>query len=122
MSALGFSYDSLFPVFAYERKAHERLRDLRWPVEVACPLCGHHRVYETKLPDRPDGTPNPRLQWKCAKCRRKFSVTPRTFMEGTRVELRRWLQTIRLHSDNQDENDASFKMRGLLGVGIAGRA
>lgn len=56
---------------------------LRWLDGV--PRCDHDRVYETRglNPDRP--------QWKCGKCRRKFSCTTGTIFKASHIPMKHWL-------------------------------
>lgn len=73
-----------------EKAAGEVIEKLRWPEGVECPLCDepHQEVFEVK-------GPNPeRKQWKCSKCRKKFSVTSRSIFEGSKIRLGHWIYAI----------------------------
>ena len=35
-----------------------------------------------------------RKQWKCSKCRKKFSVTSRSIFEGSKIRLGYWIYAI----------------------------
>lgn len=72
-----------------EKAAGELIEKLRWPDgNVTCPLCDHPRVYECTAPNAE------RKQWKCAKCRKKFSVTSRSIFEGSHIPLGKWIYAI----------------------------
>ena len=71
-----------------EKAAGEVIEKLRWPEGVVCPLCDHEEVYELQGPN-PD-----RKQWKCARCRKKFSVTSRSIFEGSKIPLGKWIYAI----------------------------
>jgi transposase-like protein len=76
------------PFLADERKAGEFFERLRWPNGVTCALCEHPTVYVCSGPNEV------RKQWKCAKCRKKFSVTSRSIFEGSHIPLGKWLYAI----------------------------
>lgn len=74
---------------ADEKAAGELIEQLRWPDgNVKCPLCGHAKVYVCSSPNAN------RKQWKCAKCRKKFSVTSRSIFEGSHIPLGKWIYAI----------------------------
>ncbi|MER8484121.1 IS1595 family transposase [Mesorhizobium sp. M1322] len=72
------------PLLANEMKAGDFIRDIRWPNGVQCAHCNHGVVYELKGPN------SERRQWKCADCRKKFSVTTKSIFEGSHVSLGKW--------------------------------
>ncbi|MCP5388164.1 MAG: IS1595 family transposase [Novosphingobium sp.] len=92
-----------------EAAAQEALANLRWPNGVTCPLdvvdaetgevtaCGGDKVYEVKYTrkDR-DGNviPTVRKQWKCACCRKKFSVTSKSIFEGAHIPVGKWIYAV----------------------------
>lgn len=71
-----------------EKAAGELIQRFRWPNGVACPLCGHDKIFEVKGPN-PD-----RKQWKCSGCRKKFSVTSRSIFEASKIPLGKWVYAI----------------------------
>ena len=79
------SLPDIIPSLATEAKAQKLFAKLRWPDGVRCPRCDHDRVYVTK------GVNEDRPQWKCAKCRRKFSCTTGTIFEASHIPMRHWL-------------------------------
>lgn len=80
-----------------EADAYGYLERLRWPNGPVCPHCHHDRAYflkpRTGLASRPTrtGAPTQRRVWKCAKCRKQFSVTTGTIFHGSKVSLQTWL-------------------------------
>ncbi len=87
-----------------EHDAYLLLEELRWHGKPVCPHCGHDKAYflTPKGGTRGTGRPKPdgkrtqsvRRVWKCAKCRKQFSVLTNTIFHGTKVSLRTWLMVI----------------------------
>lgn len=94
-----------------EAAAQQALADLRWPDgNVICPLdvidketgevtkCGGTKVYDVKYVRRHARTgeimPSVRKQWKCASCRKKFSVTSKSIFEGAHISVGQWIYAI----------------------------
>jgi transposase-like protein len=93
-----------------EAAAQQALADLRWPDgNVTCPLdvvdaetgeitvCGGQKVYAVKYTRKDkDGNviPSVRKQWKCAACRKKFSVTSKSIFEGAHITVGQWIYAI----------------------------
>ncbi len=87
-----------------EHDAYLLMEQLRWGKDnarLACPHCGNAKAYflnpkggarGTGLP-KPDGkrTQSVRRVWKCARCRKQFSVLTGTIFHGTKVALADWL-------------------------------
>lgn len=65
--------------------AAEYLESLRWPDGPVCPHCGEseRKPYALKSKTR-------RL-WKCAACRKQYTVTVGTIFEGSHIGLHKWL-------------------------------
>lgn len=85
-----------------EEEAYLLLEDLRWHGTPVCSHCRHDKAYFLKPRNgvargtgRPkaDGkrTQTVRRVWKCAACRKQFSVLTGTIFHGTKVSLRTWL-------------------------------
>lgn len=80
-----------------EAKAYEVLEELRWPDGPVCPHCGNKKAYFLQPKDKagrrtgPGAKRSVRRVWKCAKCRRQFSVLTNTIFHGTKVPLCDWL-------------------------------
>ncbi len=93
-----------------EAAAQQALADLRWPDgKVTCPLdvidaetgevtkCGGQKAYPVKYVRKDkDGNviPTFRKQWKCAACRKKFSVTSGSIFEGAHITVGQWIYAI----------------------------
>lgn len=65
--------------------AAEYLESIRWPDGPVCPHCGEsdRKPYALKSKTR-------RL-WKCAACRKQFTVTVGTIFESSHIPLHKWL-------------------------------
>jgi transposase-like protein len=85
-----------------ESDAYSLLEELRWHGNPVCPHCGHDKAYFLKPANgtsrgtgrkQGDGgrTMSVRRVWKCAKCRKQFSVLTGTIFHGTKVSLSTWL-------------------------------
>src|SRR5438874_491896 len=92
------NFATLAPYFTNERKAWKLLEDWRWPDGPVCPHCGvigtayflkptTGRVRKTST-----GSQSFRRLWKCASCRRKFSVLVGTIFEDSKIPIAKWLQ------------------------------
>jgi transposase-like protein len=80
-----------------EASAYAYLESLRWPNGPVCPHCGNRKAYFLKPAGggksraTRTGAPSQRRVWKCAKCRKQFSVTTGTIFHGSKVPLQTWL-------------------------------
>ena len=81
---------TLSACFSDEEKAVETIESIRWPNGVVCPHCGHDKAYHLKK--NPDTmTRTSRKVWKCASCRKQFSVRVGTIFEDSHIALSKWL-------------------------------
>ena len=83
MNAESLSLFELFERFPDEESAVDWFEANRWPDGVSCPRCESDRVVEMKAR-------NP-MKWRCKDCRRFFSVRTGTYMENSRVPVRKWV-------------------------------
>ncbi|MCJ8209385.1 IS1595 family transposase [Mucilaginibacter sp. RS28] len=60
---------------------------LRWPNGATCPFCSHDKVYHLQGANK---------RYKCAKCRKHFSVTKGTIFENSVIPLQKWFVAIYL--------------------------
>lgn len=67
-----------------EAAAVDYFTNIRWKNGAFCPLCGSKSVYT--FPDK--------VTHKCRGCTRRFSIKVGTVMEGTKIEVRKWLFAI----------------------------
>jgi transposase-like protein len=86
-----------------ETDAYVLLEDLRWGKDrerQTCPHCGHGKAYFLKPRNGvaratgPKKTMSVRRVWKCARCRKQFSVLTGTIFHGTKVPLSTWLMVM----------------------------
>ena len=95
-----FSLAQISNDIADEADAYLWLEDMRWPEGPVCPHCGHDKAYfiRSKHPEgRATGnlkTRTHRRLWKCAKCRKQFSVLTGTIMQGTKIPVRTWIMVL----------------------------
>ena len=86
-----------------EADAYRYLEGLRWPDGPVCPHCGNAEKHYYLKPKNEDetggqgsrktrtGNVSARRVWRCAACRRQFSVLTGTVFHGSKVPLKTWL-------------------------------
>lgn len=94
--------------FQDENEAYLFLESLRWPNGPVCVHCQHTRAYF--LQPKGDrytrtGHATQRRVYKCAACRKQFSVLVGTIFEGSKIPLYKWLLAI--HMMCQGKNGVS---------------
>jgi transposase-like protein len=83
-----------------EAAAYEFMEELRWQGRPVCPHCGSVRKHYFLTPKDPEGRKartgkvTQRRVWKCADCRRQFTVLVGTIFHGTKIPVRTWLFVI----------------------------
>lgn len=87
--------------FSDEAEAYKLIESLRWPEGPVCPHCGsiNHAYYlAPRNGERTTrkGTVSSRRLWKCAECRKQFSVLVGTIFEDSRIPMAKWLQALYL--------------------------
>jgi transposase-like protein len=85
----------LAKIVADEDKARELLETLRWKGETVCPHCDARRAYKIEAKEG-SKTGARKGVWKCAICRKQFTVTVGTIFEGSRIPISKWLMAIHL--------------------------
>lgn len=86
---------TLLPQFSDEDKAREHLEGIRWPNGPVCPHCGAAKVY--RLEAKPESKrPVRKGVWKCAECRKQFTVRVGTIFEDSHIPLSKWLMAFYL--------------------------
>src|SRR5919108_5398415 len=95
--------------FSDPLKAAEYLESIRWPDGPVCPHCGEseRKAYRLKNPKR-------RL-WKCAACRKQFTVTVGTIFESSHIPLNKWLLAFYLLCSSK-KGMSSHQLHRMLGV------
>lgn len=71
-----------------EDEARAILENLRWPEDVVCPHCNNSNV--TRIEAKSNNVRDGLIQ--CNNCRKQFTVTVKTVMEGSHITLRQWVQ------------------------------
>lgn len=100
MAKQEFSVLKLADSIQTEADAYRFLEELRWEngQPEACPLCGAVGRFYFLAPK--DGTTGRKTRtgantqrrvWKCATCRKQFSVLTNTVFQGTKVPIRKWV-------------------------------
>jgi transposase-like protein len=113
----------LEPHFTDEEKAREYLEKMRWPDGSVCPHCGlvgeaykivvkEKTFEEIKLTKKRIRKPRRGL-WKCAGCRKQFTVTVKTIFEDSHIPLHKWLLAIHLLCSSKKGMSAHQLMRML---------
>ncbi len=78
------TYNSLYELleaFPDEESCVRHLEAIRWPNGIICPLCGSSRkIFRVSRA----------YAYKCADCKREFSVRKNTIFEESRLPLRKW--------------------------------
>lgn len=83
-----------------EADAYRFLEDLRWEGKPVCPHCGSVRKHYFLKPaagtarKTRTGSMSERRVWKCADCRKQFSVLTGTIFHRTKIPVRTWLFVI----------------------------
>ena len=122
----------LEPHFTDEDKAREYLEAMRWPDGAICPHCGligeAYKLtpkvkepvpveYQTKDEIKKQRVRKPRKGlWKCAGCRKQFTVTVKTIFEDSHIPLHKWLLAIHLLCSSKKGMSAHQLMR-MLDIG-----
>jgi transposase-like protein len=81
------SFFKLVSHFNNEETCVEYLTKLRWNGAVECPYCTNDTCYVLKGANK---------RFKCAKCRKQFSVRIGTIFEDSKIELCKWFFAIYL--------------------------
>lgn len=84
----------LFTYFAEEKTCRQYLEEMRWQGKLKCPYeeCGHDHIYKSA-----DGK-----VYKCAKCRRVYSVKVGSIFEDSKISLKKWFATIYLVTSHKN--------------------
>lgn len=78
--------------------ARSMLESLRWPDGPICPHCGCDDVYKSYQKTF-SKTPGRNGLYSCAACRKQFSVTVGTVLEGTHMPLKKWIKAVQMLCD-----------------------
>lgn len=95
--------------FQDPESARVYLEHIRWPDGPICAHCGHTKSYPLVSKKVRTGL------YKCAKCRKQFSVTVGTLFEGSHVPLHKWLLAVHYLSASK-KGVSSHQLHRMLGV------
>src|ERR1700733_4301779 len=95
--------------------AREFLEAQCWPDGTVCPFCG--LVGEAyRLKAKPESKSPVRVGvWKCAGCRKQFTVTKGTIFEDSHIPLNIWLMAIHLICSSK-KGMSAHQLHRMLGV------
>ena len=85
--------------FADEEKAIDLIEEVRWADGRICSHCGHGKSW--LIATNSTNKKSKRRSYKCASCRKKFSVTVGTIFERSHIPLNKWLATVYLMSSSK---------------------
>lgn len=73
-----------------EDEARTILENIRWPNGIACAHCGSKHITRLRPKSKSSKTRDGVIQ--CNDCRKQFTVTLGTVMQGSHITLRQWVQ------------------------------
>jgi len=85
------------------------LESLRWPNGPVCPHCGESERKPYKLKSKT------RILWKCAACRKQYTVTVGTIFHGSHIPLNKWLLAFSLLCSSK-KGMSAHQLHRMLGV------
>lgn len=89
--------------------AADYLESIRWPDGPVCPHCGESERTPYRLKHKT------RKLWKCAACRKQFTVTIGTIFEASHVPLHKWLLAFYLLCSSK-KGMSAHQLHRMLGV------
>jgi transposase-like protein len=106
---------SIAKSYSDSEAARAFLEAQRWPDGTVCPFCG--LVGEAyRLKARAESKSSVRLGvWKCAGCRKQFTVTKGTIFEDSHIPLDKWLMAIHLVCSSK-KGMSAHQLHRMLGV------
>ena len=118
----------LFEKYGNEDKAREFLESERWPDGVVCPHCGlvgeaYSLVAKPKTVEQIEKLKAEKKRirksrkglWKCASCRKQFTVTVGTIFEDSHIPLNKWLLAIHLLCASK-KGMSAHQLHRMLGI------
>ncbi len=96
----------LLKAFPNEAACARHLEQLRWPNGITCPLCSSSRkIHHLSRPGI----------YKCADCRKQFSIRKGTVYEESRLPLQKWLVAAFLTTSSR-KGISSYQLGREIGV------
>lgn len=93
-----------------EDEARTYLEEIRWPEGPICPHCNHNKAYALK------GKAHRKGLYKCAKCRKQFTVTVGTVLHRSHISLKQWVLTFHLLCSSK-KGMSALQLQRELGLG-----
>jgi transposase-like protein len=93
-----------------EEQAREYFEAILWPGGPVCPHCGAQKVWKEKSAAVRAGV------YKCAECRKEFTVTIGTVLEDSHIPIRKWLMAFCLMISSK-KGVSALQLQRNLGLG-----
>ncbi|MGB6690793.1 MAG: IS1595 family transposase [Terracidiphilus sp.] len=107
--------NSIARQFSDSEDARAFLESQRWPDGVVCPFCGLvGEAYRLKAKQTSKKPVRPGV-WKCAGCRKQFTVTVGTIFEDSHIPLNTWLMAIHLLCSSK-KGMSAHQLHRMLGI------
>ena len=97
------------PRFQDALKAADYLESIRWPNGPVCTHCGEDERKPYRLKSET------RKLWKCARCRKQYTVTVGTIFEASHIPLNKWLLAFYLLCSSK-KGMSAHQLHRMLGV------
>jgi transposase-like protein len=104
-----FSLGDLDAKFTDQLAAAEYLESVRWPDGPVCPHCGESERKPYRLKSQT------RRLWKCAACRKQYTVTVGTIFERSHIPLQKWLLAFFLLCSSK-KGMSAHQLHRMLGI------
>jgi transposase-like protein len=104
-----FSLGVLDEKFQDQLAAADYLESVRWPDGPVCPHCGESERKPYRLKSQT------RRLWKCAACRKQYTVTVGTIFESSHIPLNKWLLAFYLLCSSK-KGMSAHQLHRMLGV------
>lgn len=98
--------------FSDEDSARELLERLRWKDGPTCPHCNAIGAYKIESKSKSGARKG---LWKCATCRKQYTVTVGTIFEASRIPLNKWLLAIHLMCSSK-KGMSAHQLHRMLGI------
>lgn len=121
---------AIFENYSDEDNARAFVESLLWPNGTVCPHCGlvgeaYRIVMKEKTPEqiaqlKKEGKRHQKARkglWKCAGCRKQFTVTIGTVFEDSHIKLSRWVLAIHLFCASK-KGISAHQIHRMLGITI----
>ena len=103
--------EKMYKLFPEQKDFIVWLEGVRWGNNLACPYCGANKGISRQAGE------NRKARLHCNNCKKSYSVTVDTAMQGSKMDLRKWVLTAHILSLN---SDISYrKLSALTGVTAA---